>query len=225
MEEDTVELLRSNLEHAKLFNDKFDHLQNGQDPDYVTVCCSDSRVLQDHMWGNKHPGSIFTVSNIGNRVFQQSDKKFVSGDVLYPVEHTDTRTIIVVGHTSCGAVTASYQDIKEGLAEPEGIEYSIEMLESVISNGVSELPEDVEDDKAVNMLVEYNVDKQVEVLLGSKNIEDNVDIVGVVYDFQDVYNGSRGEAHVINVNGTRDESALKNQHPEIQDRVKRLWSY
>jgi carbonic anhydrase len=223
---DFEHLIRSNLEHAKLFQDKFDELQDAQDPDFVTVCCSDSRVLQDHMWGNEHPGQVFTVSNIGNRTYQNTDNgRAISGDLLYPVEHTDTENIVVVGHTGCGAVTATYQDITKGLDEPEGIEHCIGLLESGIREGVEKLPEDVERDEAINYLVEYNVDQQVEFLRESDEIPSDADIYGVVYDFQDVYSGSRGELHVVNVNGENSVSKLKDQNPEIQDRVERVWEY
>ncbi|MFB6292438.1 MAG: carbonic anhydrase [Candidatus Nanohaloarchaea archaeon] len=225
MQEGFIELLRSNLEHAKIFQDRFDSVQDSQEPDFVTVCCSDSRVLQDHMWGNEHPGHVFTCSNIGNRVFQDTGSGLeVSGDVLYPVEHTGTETIVVVGHTGCGAVTAAYRDIRDGLEEPEGIDHCISLLEDRLEDGVEKLPEELEENEAVNRLVEYNVDRQVEFLCKSKDIPEEVDVVGVVYDFQDVYSGSRGEVHVINIKGENDSAELKDSHPEIQDRVQRLWS-
>lgn len=136
LNKDFVELLESNLDHAKSFDDRFDELQDSQRPDFVTVCCSDSRVLQDHMWGNEHPGKIFTCSNIGNRVFQSTvDGKKVSGDVLYPIRHTDTNTVIVVGHTGCGAVTATYRDLSEHLDEPSGIRHCIDLLEERLEEG------------------------------------------------------------------------------------------
>lgn len=219
-------LLRSNLEHAKIFQDRFDTLQDSQDPDFVTVCCSDSRVLQDHMWGNEHPGQVFTVSNIGNRTYQDTDNgKAVSGDLLYPVAHTDTGNVVVVGHTGCGAVTATYQDITEGLDEPDGIEYCIDLLEPGIKEGIEKLPDGVKGDEAVNYLVEYNVDQQVEFLRNSDEIPDDTDVYGVVYDFQDVYSGSRGELHVVNVNGENTVSELRDQNPEFQDRIERVWEY
>ena len=223
MNDETVELLRSNLEHAKIFQDRFDKVQDSQEPDIVTVCCSDSRVLQDHMWGNEHPGEVFTCSNIGNRVFQSTvDGKKVSGDVLYPVRHTGTKTIIVVGHTGCGAITATYKDISEHLDEPSGIRHCIDLLEERIEEGAEELPENLSESEAINHLVEYNVDREVEFLVGSEEIPEDVDVIGVVYDFQDVYSGSRGEVHVVNVNGTENPNRIQDENPEIQDRVERI---
>lgn len=220
------QLLRSNLEHAKIFQDKFDDVQDGQEPDFVTICCSDSRVMQDHMWGNEHPGHVFTVSNIGNRTYQDTEEgEAVSGDVLYPVEHTGTENIVVVGHTGCGAVTATYKDVQQGLDEPAGIEHCVGLLKSRIREGVDKLPEEVEGDEAVNSLVEYNVDRQVEFLRNSDEIPEEANIYGVVYDFQDVYSGSRGELHLVNVNGENSVERLKDSYPDLQDRVERVWEY
>ncbi|WP_458204912.1 carbonic anhydrase [Haladaptatus sp. NG-SE-30] len=221
-----VELLQNNSNHASEFQSRFDDVQNSQHPSVVTVCCSDSRVLQDQMWENDEPGQIFTCGNIGNRVVQRTESgEVVSGDVLYPVEHTGTETIVVVGHTGCGAVTATYNDLTSGISEPPGIEHCVGLLKPHLEAGVDALPSDVSRTEAINRLVEYNVDRQVEFLVESDDIPSDVDIVGVVYDFQDEYTGRRGEVHVINVDGETDVEVLRRDHPEIDSRIERLWEY
>jgi carbonic anhydrase len=226
MHQTFIELLEGNSEHASAFESRFDDVQDSQHPDVVTVCCSDSRVLQDHIWGNDEPGRIFTCGNIGNRVVQKAESgEVVSGDVLYPVEHAGTEIIVVVGHSGCGAVTATYDDLTDGLSEPDGIRYSLELLKPHLEAGVESLPEDMDRTESINRLVEYNVDRQVEFLLESNDISDEVDVVGVVYDFQDVYSGRRGEVHVINIDGETSVEELRDDHPEIDSRIDRLWEY
>jgi carbonic anhydrase len=225
-----VEMLEGNAEHAEAFDSRFDDLQGGQRPDAVTVCCSDSRVLQDHMWGNDEPGRIFTCSNIGNRVVQRTDGgEAVSGDVLYPIEHAGTEIAVVVGHTGCGAVTATYDALSGALAldrdEPPGIVHCVNLLSPRLAPGVDLLPADLDRPGTINRLVEYNVDRQVDVLVGSDEVPDDVTVAGVVYDFQDVYDGRRGEIHVINVGGETDGEALRDAYPEVEDRISRLWEY
>ncbi|WP_224269210.1 carbonic anhydrase [Haloprofundus salinisoli] len=221
-----VELLENNSKHAEEFESRFDDVQDAQHPGAVTVCCSDSRVLQDHAWGNDEPGHIFTCSNIGNRVAQRTDAgEVVSGDVLYPVEHTGTETVVVMGHTGCGAVTATYDELTEGLSEPAGIEHCLELLKPHLESGVERLPSDVGRAAAINRLVEYNVDRQVELLVESDDVPERVGVVGVVYDFQDVYSGRRGEVHVVNVDGETNVERLREEYPEIAPRIDRLWEY
>ncbi|MFC6835701.1 carbonic anhydrase [Halomarina ordinaria] len=226
MHRTVIELLERNAAHADEFRSRFDDVQDAQHPAAVTVCCSDSRVLQDLMWGNDTPGHLFTVGNIGNRVVQRTDAgEAVSGDVLYPVEHTGTRTVVVVGHTGCGAVTATYDHLTEGLSEPAGIEHCVGLLAPRLEAGVEALPDDLSRTEAVNHLVEYNVDRQVEFLRESDDVPDDVTVVGVVYDFQDVYAERRGEVHVVNVDGETDVGTLRDEHPEVDERVDRLWTY
>jgi carbonic anhydrase len=221
-----VELLRNNAAHADAFQSRFDDLQETQHPDAVTVCCSDSRVLQNHMWGDDVPGHLFTCSNIGNRVVQRTGAgETVSGDVLYPVCHTGTELVVVVGHTGCGAITAAYDDLTGGVSEPPGIRHCLSLLEPHLETGIESLPPGVDRAEAINRLVEYNVDRQVEHLETSDEVPDAVTTVGVVYDFQDIYSGRRGEIHVVNVDGERRVDRIGEKHPEIGTRVERLWEY
>ncbi|MFB6166543.1 MAG: carbonic anhydrase [Haloarculaceae archaeon] len=221
-----LDLLEHNARHAAQDQSRFDALQDGQAPGVVSVCCSDSRVLQDDLWGNDGPGNVFTVGNIGNRVLQRTAAgRVVSGDVLYPIAHTGTETAVVVGHTGCGAVTATYDHLTNGLSEPPGIEHCIDLLASTLANGVQALPDGLSRPAAINRLVEYNVDQQVAFLRESDDVPDAVDVIGVVYDFQDVYSGRRGEVHVIDVDGETDVATLRETYPEIESRIERLWKY
>jgi carbonic anhydrase len=229
MNQTILDLLADNAEHARAFAGRFDEVQDGQHPEAVTVCCSDSRVLQDQLFGNETPGRLFTCGNIGNRVVQRTDAgEVVSGDVLYPLAHAGTRTAVVVGHTGCGAVTATYSALTGDLdadSEPAGIGHCVGLLAPHLEPGVDCLPADLGHSEAVNRLVEYNVDRQVDHLLDSDDVPEATDVVGVVYDFQDVYGGERGEVHVINVDGERDPETLRAEHDAVADRIRRLWTY
>jgi carbonic anhydrase len=225
MDECFLRMLDRNADHAEAFDGRFDGLQDEQHPDAVTVCCSDSRVLQDHIWGNDQPGRVFTCSNIGNRVVQQTaEGEVVSGDVLYPITHTGTETVVVVGHTGCGAVTATYDWLTDGLSEPAGIEHCLELLAPHLQGGVEALPAGLDRAATINRLVEYNVDRQIEFLRESDELPDRIQLFGVVYDFQDVYDGKRGEVHVINVDGETEPATLRENHPEAAERIDRLWT-
>lgn len=219
-------MLAGNDQHAREFETRFDDLQEGQHPAVVTVTCSDSRVLQDHIWGNDDPGYLFTCGNIGNRVVQQTKTgERISGDVLYPIAHTETDLAVVVGHTGCGAVTAAYDALERGIEDAPGIEHCVEMLKPHLQPGVDSLPAGLDRTKAINHLVEYNVDRQVELLCESPDVPDDVIVAGVVYDFQDVYSGRRGQIHVVNVDGETDDGVVAEAYPEIADRMERLWDY
>lgn len=226
MHESVEELFAGNDHHVDEIGDTLETVQSAQHPEFVTICCGDSRVLQDDMWGNHQPGKVFTHSNIGNRVVEETETgRIVTGDVLYPLVHTGTHTAIVVGHTGCGAVTAAYRDLVDGIDEPAGIDYSVTMLEADLTSGLELLPDDIEESEAVNRLVEYNVDRQVEQLVESDDVPEIVTALGVVYDFHDAYSARRGAVHLVNVDGVRDQARLREEHPELAERVSRLWDY
>ena len=78
-------------------------LCEGQHPFAVVLCCSDSRVAPEIIFDQKL-GDLFVIRNAGNIVDEE-----VLGSIEYAVEHLKTPLVVVMGHASCGAVTATYQ--------------------------------------------------------------------------------------------------------------------
>ena len=75
----------------------------GQHPFAVVLCCSDSRVVPEIIFDQKL-GDLFVIRNAGNIVDEE-----VLGSIEYAVEHLETPLVVVMGHSSCGAVTATCQ--------------------------------------------------------------------------------------------------------------------
>ncbi|SDZ86869.1 carbonic anhydrase [Haloplanus vescus] len=226
MHQTVVDLLRGNAAHAEAFDARFDDVQEAQHPNAVTVCCADSRVLQDQMWDNDEPGELFTCSNIGNRVRQSTESgPVVTGDVLFPLQYFDTDVAVVVGHTGCGAVTAAYDDLTEGVDVSPGVRHCLDSLTPHLASALDRLPEGLDRAATVNHLVEYNVDRQIETLRQSDEVPDGVELVGCVYDFQDAYPGRRGEVYVVNVDGERRVDELRRRHLATDGRIYRFWEY
>ncbi|ELY55880.1 carbonic anhydrase [Natronolimnohabitans innermongolicus] len=213
------ELLAGNERHVEsLPDDYFSAVQTGQQPDVVTICCSDSRVPQERMWGVDDPGSVFTPSNIGNQVWDVDDgERIVDGGMLYPIHHAGTDVAAVVGHTGCGAVTAAYQVATGGdRPGPRGVDKWVELLVPVVEDALESDLVDAEADEetVINQLVEYNVDRQARFLREADEIPDDVDVYGFVYDFQGVYGNEHGRTYLVNVNGETDPDAIAELIPE-----------
>ena len=213
------ELLAGNERHVTdLPEGYFSPVQDGQRPDVVSVCCSDSRVPQERMWGVDHPGTVFTPSNIGNQVWDDDEgDRIVDGGLLYPIHHADTDVAAVVGHTGCGAVTAAYEVATGGdHPGPRGVDKWVDMLVPVVEAGLeSDLVDDGDDEKVViNQLVEYNVDYQARFLRESDDVPDDVAVYGFVYDFQGVYGDEHGRTYLVNVDGETDPDAIADLLPE-----------
>ncbi len=233
-DEIVAELLAHNREHfSNLPEGHFAEVQESQDPDMVSICCSDSRVSQEGMFAIDRPGELFTPSNIGNQAWdvipdkdEEGGRKVVNGNLLYPVRHTDTRTIAVVGHTGCGALTAAYHHATEGVEEPDGIQKYVDMLLPVVAEAIELNVVDPDGPDAINKLVEYNVDQQVAFLRESEDIPVDENVYGFVYDFQGIYGNEHGKLYLVNMNGERDTDILEEHVPsELHSHVKRLVDY
>ncbi|MDZ5811285.1 carbonic anhydrase [Halorubrum sp. AD140] len=186
--------------------------RDGQRPPVVSVCCSDSRVSQEGMWAVDRPGFLFTAGNIGNRVSDVvADERVLSGSVAYPLGHTDTEVLAVVGHTGCGAVGAALDAARTGTYPDEpGVRADVEELVPVVEAGLAELADAAADDDASlrNRLVERNVHAQVAIASETGSGAD-ADVYGFVYDFHGAYGDRDGAVYLVNANGERDPDALR----------------
>ncbi|MFW6435567.1 MAG: carbonic anhydrase [Halovenus sp.] len=221
-----AELLERNARHVdSLPDDYFSAVEEGQEPATVSICCADSRVAQEGMWDVDSPGWLFTPSNIGNQVWDRHDGEVVvDGSLLYPMTYTETKMALVVGHTGCGAITAALEVAQNGGKDPlpPGVEKWVDLLQPVVEDGLADDRVDPgRDVSLVDQLVEYNVDRQVEFLVESDDVPDDVTVYGFVYDFQGVYGDRRGRAYLVNAEG--DTEQLDELVPaEYADHVKRL---
>ena len=92
----------------------FQKLADQQNPEYLWIGCSDSRVPANQIVGLL-PGEIFVHRNVANIVVHTD---FNCLTVLqYAVEVLRVKHIIVVGHYGCGGIRAAYEDADNGLID------------------------------------------------------------------------------------------------------------
>lgn len=175
------------LSHNHQDIERIKELAEGQNPKAVIITCSDSRVPPEIIF-DQGLGDLFTIRTAGNVM---SD--YEEGSVEYAAEHLHTKLIVVMGHESCGAVTAMLEhsdklsqkeDNKEnGHDECDHITSIIQALEN------EEEAEDAlkETDNRCSAMVHANVIHGVKQLRNSKPIlsklyeDKEVQIVGAVY--------------------------------------------
>ena len=80
---------------------RIDTAENGQHPYAIVICCSDSRVIPEHIF-NAQIGDLFVIRVAGNVLDNHQ-----IGSIEYAAGHLHCKHIIVLGHTGCGAVAAA----------------------------------------------------------------------------------------------------------------------
>jgi len=81
-------------------------LTKTQHPRVAVLSCSDSRVPPELVF-DTGLGELFVIRSAG-----EDDDPLASGSLEYAVEHLGSSMIVVMGHQSCGAVTAACSGAK-----------------------------------------------------------------------------------------------------------------
>ena len=89
------------LDNNKQLKELRDELVKGQHPDTLVITCSDSRVVPEYIF-NASLGELFIIRTAGNVI---NDGELAT--IEYAIEHLKVKSIIVLGHTHCGAIHAS----------------------------------------------------------------------------------------------------------------------
>jgi carbonic anhydrase len=161
----------------------FADLAEQQNPEYVWIGCSDSRVSASNIVGLM-PGEIFVHRNIANLVVH-SDMNCLSV-LQFAVEVLQVKHIIVCGHYGCGGVKAALENKRHGLIDNwlRHIQDTANLYEQVLA--------DIEDDEEkLDKLCELNVVEQVLNVGETTIVQDawergqNVRVHGWIYDLKD----------------------------------------
>ena len=113
-----AKLFAQNRRWAKVVTDNdpeyFQRLANQQNPDYLWIGCSDSRVPANQIIGLA-PGEVFVHRNIANMVVHTD---FNALSVLqFAIDQLKVKHIMVVGHYGCSGVNAALSNLRVGLAD------------------------------------------------------------------------------------------------------------
>ncbi|WUI35328.1 bifunctional SulP family inorganic anion transporter/carbonic anhydrase [Nocardia sp. NBC_00416] len=113
--------------HAHLVRPHLDELRHRQDPDSFFLTCSDSRIVPNVIT-NSGPGDLFTVRNVGNLVPEHGDAS-VEAALVFALEKLNVRSVVVCGHSSCGAMGALHSGESAGPGIDRWLEYGKPSLE------------------------------------------------------------------------------------------------
>jgi len=161
----------------------FEKLSAGQQPKFLWIGCSDSRVQATDITGVE-PGEMFVHRNVANLVVN-NDINLLSV-VQYAVEVLKVEHVIVCGHYGCGGVKAAMGDQDFGL-----INTWLLNIKDVFRLHQEELDAISDEDLKFKRAVELNVLEQVYNLCKTSIIQKawnngaKLHIHGWVYDLRD----------------------------------------
>jgi carbonic anhydrase len=131
----------------------FSDLADQQNPDFLWIGCSDSRVTANTIVGLM-PGEVFVHRNVANLVIH-TDINCLSV-IQFAVEVLNVEHIIVCGHYGCGGITAALEQQRHGL-----IDNWLRHIQDT-ANLHAQLLDSIDDpNEKLDKLAELNVSRQV----------------------------------------------------------------
>ena len=157
-------------------------LASGQHPFATILACSDSRVTPVLIF-DQGIGDLFVIRVAGNIVDDD-----VAGSIEYAVDHLQTKLLVVMGHESCGAVTAAYHAyVARDLEEREP--HEIETLLGHIEPALRKLDHEKSEADQIAQGVEANVREAIDQLLHKPDLyaaheSGRLKVIGAIYSLR-----------------------------------------
>ena len=171
---------QNNLKANRNLLEQVNDTSDGQFPFATILSCIDSRVSAELVF-DQGLGDIFSVRIAGN---------FINEDILGSMEFAcklaGTKLIVVLGHTSCGAVKGACDDAKMG--NLTGMLAKIRPAIEAVTEPKDENKRNSKNLEFVDAVSEKNVSIAIDKIRALspilKEMEDNndIDIVGAMYD-------------------------------------------
>jgi carbonic anhydrase len=156
----------------------------GQEPFAIVLGCSDSRVPAELVFDQGF-GDLFVIRVAGNIVAPSQ-----VGSVEFAASRFGTRLVVVMGHTQCGAVQATLDELQGRAAtESRNLRSIVDRVRPAVERAVSAAP-GLDADALLHAAVRANVRASVDHLRhGSELLErliqsDALAVVGAEYSLE-----------------------------------------
>lgn len=180
------QLIKNNQAWAKQFEENnpgiFNKLAKQQNPDYLWVGCSDSRVPANTIVGLQ-PGEVFVHRNIAN-IVNHSDLNILS--VLeYAVKVLKVKDIILCGHYGCGGIKAALEPNEHGL-----VDNWLRSIKDIYRSNRERFDDIADEVEELDLLCELNVVQQVKNICHTPIVQQawlnqqTLSVHGVIYSIE-----------------------------------------
>jgi carbonic anhydrase len=109
----------------------------GQKPFAAIVSCADSRVAPELVF-DQGPGELFVVRVAGNFINEDGLASLEYGAAVLGIE-----TIVVLGHSSCGAVAAAIKSIEDNAVLPGHMPSLVAAIRPAVEAAMTDAPPDL----------------------------------------------------------------------------------
>ena len=140
----------------------FKDLSQEQNPEFLWIGCSDSRVPAEEITGTS-PGELFVHRNMANLVVH-TDLNLLSV-LQYAVDHIEVKHIIVCGHYGCTGVRAAMDQKSYGL-----LNTWLRHIKDLYSDNREQI-DMLDETAAARRMVELNVQRQVSNLAKTEIVQ------------------------------------------------------
>lgn len=154
-------------------------LSNDQTPFVTLFGCSDSRVAAEMIF-DVGLGDMFVVRNAGQVV-----DPVTLGSLEYGVEILGTPLLVVLGHDSCGAVTAAYNAYDTGETPPGFISDVVARILPTVARARKNDRTTVNETVAQNTMDTVEKIMQLSAIVARAVEEGRLIIVGLTYQLHD----------------------------------------
>lgn len=157
--------------------DRLAELAGGQKPFAIVLGCSDSRVPIETIF-DQQPGDLFVVRVAGNYAAPETLASIEYGAAVLGI-----KLLLVLGHSSCGAVTAAIEYVRTSRPAPGHMQQIVNAIE-----GAARATQDNAD--WLHAAVAENVHRNVEAVRSDSDIiadtaeNGGLTIAGAVYDLR-----------------------------------------
>lgn len=164
-----------NLKAQRNLQEQVTATSKGQFPFAVVLSCIDSRVPAELVF-DQGIGDIFSVRIAGNIVNDD-----ILGSMEYACKVAGSKSVVVMGHSKCGAVTSACHHVELGniTALLSKIRPVVEKIDFDSDNISEEVVEEV-----AHLNVEHSIEmiKEKSAILAEMEQKGEIEIVGAMYD-------------------------------------------
>ena len=170
---------------APVLRPHMQELAHAQRPETLFITCTDSRIVPNVITSSG-PGDLFTVRNVGNLIPAGQADASMEAAIAFAVDRLHVRSVVVCGHSSCGAMNALLNDapprnagdehLKAWLSEGQRTLEAFDGGNHAVARSAAAAGFGV-----VDQLAMVNIAVQVQTLREHPLVRD-VEVIGLFYD-------------------------------------------